>query len=222
MQGAEQLIEGNAVIPHLGQVRPYLVLLDRPPQGGHIGNPRHLPQLAGNHPVLQGTQFGGAEIGGFQAVTENFASGSGRGGHIRFHPGGQIHAAQALGHQLPGHEQGGLFVKGNDDEGEAELGVGEHPDGIWDAGQGDLQGDRHLLLHLLGGLPRVEGDHRHLGIGHIGKGLDGQIFEGGNPHPDEEQQAQDDEQGLAQGKADDALDHLAATGSARRAGTASV
>ena len=64
----------------------------------------------------------------------------------------------------------------------------EHPDRVRHARQGNFQRNRHLLLDLFRGSARIQRNHRDLGIGNVGEGLDRQRPEGCDAATDEQQQ----------------------------------
>ena len=74
----------------------------------------------------------------------------------------------------------------------------------------DRQGD--LALDLLGGPPWLEGDHRDLGVGHVGEGLDRQGPEGDDAAADENQQGEDDQERLVLREVDQATHRESGSG----------
>ena len=55
--------------------------------------------------------------------------------------------------------------------------VRKEPDGVGETGEGNLQGNRHLLLHLPPGAPWKQRNDVHLDVADIGECLDGQSAE---------------------------------------------
>ena len=70
----------------------------------------------------------------------------------------------------------------------------EHPDGVGDARQRDLERDGDLLFHFLRRVPGKQRDHRRLDVRDVGKRFDGQRSKrdnaGGNEQPREQQEKQ--------------------------------
>src|SRR5262249_44358984 len=68
-------------------------------------------------------------------------------------------------------------------------------------------GDRHLSLDLLRGLSRVERDHHHLDVGHVGEGLDLELREGVNPEQHEAHGDHEDRDAPSNGEIDQPVEH---------------
>ncbi len=126
---------------------------------------------------------------------------------MRLNALGQVGGAEAFEGLLAGLRVGGVIIKGQHDEGQAELRVRKHPDQVRQAVQHRFNGHRDLLLDLLGRTARVEGDDIDLEVRHIGKGLDGQVVKGRPAAADEEDHHQHDEQRLMQRETDDPSNH---------------
>ena len=69
-----------------------------------------------------------------------------------------------------------------------------------------------MFFHFFRSATGIERDHRHLGIGHVGKSFDRQGVEREYPGHDKQQPTQQDEQGLVDGELNDALHGLLAAG----------
>ncbi len=209
LQGGKELRERDLGVAHLRQVGVDLVLLDGAANGDKVGHARDLAQVLLHHPVLQRAQFLRAVALAGQAKAEDLADGGGQRRQLRLHAVGQVHPAQALDHLLAGHHVGGLVIEGDHQEGQAELGVREHPHGVRRAGQRGLDRDRDLALDFLGSAARVQRNDVDLDVGDIREGFDRQVLEGRKATPDEDGKAEPDEQLLVQGKMDDARNHVA-------------
>ena len=77
---------------------------------------------------------------------------------MRLHALGQIGGAKAFESLLAGLRVGGVIIKGQHDEGQAELSVRKHADQVRQAVQHGFDGHRDLLLDFLGRAARVKGD----------------------------------------------------------------
>src|SRR6202022_351996 len=96
----------------------------------------------------------------------------------------------------------GLVVESKDQKRQTELRVREHPYAAWHAGQGNLDGNGDLFLDLLRRASGIKSDHLDLCIGDVGKGLDRQVDERGDPGADEHDGTEQNEQRLREREGD--------------------
>ncbi len=205
-----ELTQADAAVTQLIQVRLDLERAREAAEADHIGHARHGAQAALHRPFLHGAQLGRRHVRAFQHIAVDLTHRRTHRLQFRCHPFRQLHPLQALQHLLAREVVIGLVVEGQDDHRQAELGMREHPHRMRNAGQGHFQRHRHFAFHLFGGAARVQRHHRHLGIGHIRKGLHRQHAERGNASADEQQQRQHHHQRLAQAIGNQAIDHGAA------------
>ena len=85
--------------------------------------------------------------------------------------------------------------------------MGKNADRSRESGQPDLQGNRDLLFHLLGGAPRVKRDNGYLCIGDIGKRFNRQVRKCEQAATHEEDEAEENKKWLIKRERYDALDH---------------
>ena len=109
--------------------------------------------------------------------------------------------------QLARNEERRFVVKGDDDEGEPELGMREHPDRIRNPREGGLHGDGDLLLDFFRRPSWKQRDHRDLSVGDVRKRLDRDGAKRIQPDRHEQGQHQRDRKRRTQREIDDALDH---------------
>ena len=176
-QRRHDLLHRNVVGLQFRKVQVHLVLLHEAAEGDDVGNARREAHLALDHPVLQPAQLGEVVAGPGELVAEELADRGGQRRELGLGFVGEGDAAKPFEDELARAGVGGLVVECNDQEGQPELRVGEHADGVGQSGETDLDGSGDLLLHLLGRITGIQGDYGDLDIGDIREGLDGERLE---------------------------------------------
>ena len=127
------LLQGELVGAQARQVRLHFVSLYEAAHRHDVGDTRHAPQGALDHPILKRAQ--GARVVGIRldAVAVDLADGRRQRGNFGFDAGRQLHGAQALANLLARPIHVGVVVEGEYQKGQSELGMRKHPHRVWQA-----------------------------------------------------------------------------------------
>ena len=206
-QGGEELLHGNVVGLHPGQVRIDFVLFDRAAEAHHVGHARRHLELPFHSPIFDAAQLARGELIPLDAVTINFANGGRERRQLRLDGWRQIDPLQALLCLLAGEVIVHLIVEGKHDIRQAKLSVGEQAHLVGQTAERDLQWNGDLLLHFLRRVAGEKRNHSHLNVGNIRKGLDGQRLKSHDPAGHKEHGHHDQKQRLMQGERNRLLNH---------------
>ena len=194
----KQLVERELVVSQFGQIGIDLILLDGAAHRHDVRHTLYLAHLLFDHPILIGAQFLRRVVVTAQPEPENFADGRGQRREVGLDAGRQVDPAQPFDHLRTDQLVARLVVEREDDERETELRVRKTAHHIRDGGQRRFDRNRNLALHFFCGMPRIQGNHIDLGVGHVGKRLDRQIDERNKAGDDKHESAQQHKQRLPQ------------------------
>ncbi len=210
--GQRDAVAAEAVGVGLNLVAPH-----RAAEAGQVHDPRHPPELALQHPVLQRLDivervdlFAGSILGDFQDIAEDFPRGRLRrdaGRHVgRQRLGDRGHAVD---HFLPSRVVGVLaaVVPGHLEVGEAEERLAVDFFQAGHAGERHFQGDGDLPLDLLGRRAGEQRDHFDDRRRRVGVGLDVDVHEAIEADDRQEDGPQDDGDRIIERPGDELANH---------------
>ena len=128
-------------------------------------------------------------------------------------PGGQLDAADALLDALAGEVVLDAVAEDERDERQAEGALAAHDLQPGDAVELALERDGDLLLHLLGGVPGILGDHLRGGVGDVRVGLDRQLGPGIDAEDGDEQEHRHHQPAAVEAGRDETVNHCSTTAS---------
>ena len=184
------LADGEAVGDELVRVDADLVFpggtaedSTRPRRSGHG------LELLHQHPVLQGLQLHGVVCGvrAPERIKVDLADGAEVGADLRLKARRKADHREALQHPLPVPDVVRIVVEYEDHDGQPGNRYGPQVGEVGDAVHHVFEGDRDLLLHLLGRPAGPLGDDPGVIVGDVGIGLDREMVEGNMPPPEEKE-----------------------------------
>jgi hypothetical protein len=101
----------------------------------------------------------------------------------------------------------GVVVENQRHQRKAEDRLGTHHREVSDSIDLNLDGNRYLLLHFLGGVARPLADDRHVVVGDVGIGLNRQAVEGKSAPEREKQADREHNESVVQCKIYESADH---------------
>ncbi len=214
----DQVGEGQLVRRQPFQIRSDLVFLGKAADGVDLGHTRDVAQLRLDDPVLNHPQIRrcvGATVilertvSGFHGPQENFAEAGGNRPHHRFGALGQLLLGdlQPLVDQLPGEEQVGTVLENHRDLRQPRT---RQRTGLFQrrqTGHGGFNREGDALLGFQRREPGGAGVDLHLDIGDVGHGVDRQFLITGDPEAGHEQNGEQHDNALLDGKLDQAFEH---------------
>ena len=205
--GGDHLRQRQAIGHQAIEVDLGLKLLGLAAEHDHVGNPRDDAQLALHHPVLQRLELHHVHLRRTaQLVAHDFADAAGRRDD-RLHALGQGGAGQPIDRLLAHEIVVAAVLELQANEGQPVDRVGPDEAQPRRAGNGDLDRDRDVALHLLGRLARVLRDDLDDGRRGVGVGLDVQDGERSVAERQEGREADEDQRPARQAERDQVAQH---------------
>ncbi len=216
LQGGLELAQRDPVAAEAVGIGLHLIAPHRAAEAGEVHDPRHPPQLALQHPVLQRLDViqrvelsAGSILGDPQDIAVDFPGGR-LGGDGGRHVGRQRlgDRGHPVDHFLPSREiVGGVVVPGHLQVAEAEERLAIDLLQAGHAGEGHFQGDGDLPLDLLGRRAGEQGDDFDDGRCRVGVGFDVDVHEAIQAEHRQEESPQDDGDRIVQRPGDDFANH---------------
>ena len=175
IEAAEDIVEYDAELSHLGRVGLDVDLLFQTTIAGDVCDARNAHERGANDPILNRAQRHGIGALAAKGVAIDFADRRCQWTQLRLHTRRKRGIGEALVDLLARRKRVNAIFKRQGHHGEPEQRSAALAIHARYAVERALDRNRDATLHLFGGLARVERNHLYLEIGWIGKRLDGEV-----------------------------------------------
>jgi hypothetical protein len=210
LEGLDHLVDGDAVGAQAFGAEDDLVLLRLAAGGDDLGHPGNGEEALSQHPVGRRLQLHGVVLVGRERDEEDLPHDRGDGGE-RWSVGAgwqrRSGELELLGHDLPGLVDVGAPVKLHPDDGDPHGGCRTHPAHPRRTVERGLDGEGDLGLGLLRRHAMGFRDDRDRGRGQIREDVHGHVQGRVAARDEEQRRAEQHEEAVVEGPADDAVDH---------------
>ena len=173
-----------------------------------VGNAGHGAQLALDDPVLQRLQLAHRPLVAAQRVAVNLARRTGERLHVGFHAIGQVSVVDEVVYLLARELVVDMIFEADGDHGETKKRRRTDVGLLLHRIHSNLDGDGDELLYLLSRAAGPLRDDGHLGVGHVGEGVNGRLAEADHTEDDDGQRHHEDEILAAERESDDGIDEF--------------